>query len=101
MIGAGGVALLMVKVSVAAPVPPELAALKLTLDVPAVVGVPEIMPVEVSTDNPPGSPVALKLVGPLLAVIVKLKALPTVPLALDALLMTGAGGAVELPALLN
>ena len=66
MTGAGG---LMVKVNVALPVPPELVALIVTVYVPAVVGVPEIMPVLVSTVKPAGSPVALKLVGLLVAVI--------------------------------
>ena len=60
---------MMVKVSVALPVPPALVALIVTLYVPAVVGVPEITPVVVFTVNPPGSPVALKLVGLLVAVI--------------------------------
>jgi len=67
MTGGGG--LLIVKVSVALPVPPALVALIVTLYVPAVVGVPEITPVVVFTVNPPGSPVALKLVGLLVAVI--------------------------------
>ena len=58
-----------VKVSVALPVPPELIALIMTLYVPAVVGVPEINPVLVFTVKPAGSPVALKLVGLLVAVI--------------------------------
>ena len=60
---------MMVKVSVALPVPPALVALIVTVYVPAVVGVPEITPVVVFTVNPPGSPVALKLVGLLVAVI--------------------------------
>ena len=58
-----------VKVSVALPVPPELVALMVTLYVPAVVGVPEINPVLVFTLKPAGSPVALKLVGLLVAAI--------------------------------
>jgi len=61
---------LMVKVKVALPVPPALVALMVTVYVPAVVGVPEINPVLVFTVNPAGSPVALKLVGLLVAVIV-------------------------------
>ena len=61
---------MMVKVKVALPVPPALVALMVTLYVPAVVGVPEINPVLVLTDRPAGSPVALKLVGLLVAVIV-------------------------------
>ena len=52
------------------PVPAALVALNVTLDVPAVVGVPEMTPVVVLTESPAGSPVALKLVGLLLAVIV-------------------------------
>lgn len=48
----------MVKVSVALPVPLELVALKVTVEVAAVVGVPEINPVEVFTDNPVGRPAA-------------------------------------------
>jgi hypothetical protein len=65
-----GIGLLIVKVSVALPVPPALVALMVTLYVPAVVGVPEISPVVVFTANPAGSPVALKLVGLLVAVTV-------------------------------
>jgi len=66
MTGAAG---LIVKVNVAVPVPPELVALIATVYVPAVVGVPEIKPELVFTDRPAGSPVALKLVGLLVAVI--------------------------------
>ena len=65
-----GFAGLIVKVNAALPVPPELVALIVTLYVPAVVGVPEITPVLVFTDRPAASPVALKLVGLLVAVIV-------------------------------
>ena len=55
----GGVgAELIVKVSVAVPVPALLVALNVTVDVPAVVGVPEINPVAVLTDTPPGKPLA-------------------------------------------
>ena len=58
-----GTGLLIVKVSVALPVPPELVALMVTLyglpaSVPAA-GVPEINPVVVSTVKPDGNPVAL------------------------------------------
>ena len=60
---------MMVSVRVALPVPLALVALNVTVDVPAVVGVPEINPVVVLTDNPPGSPVAPKLVGVFVAVI--------------------------------
>jgi hypothetical protein len=48
----------MVKVSVAVPVPPLLVALNVTVDVAAVVGVPEINPVAVLTDKPAGKGVA-------------------------------------------
>ena len=64
-----GLAGLIVRARVAVPVPPALVALRGTLDVPAAVGVPEIRPVAVLTDNPAGKPVALKLVGLLVAVI--------------------------------
>jgi hypothetical protein len=53
-----GAACLIVKVSVALPVPPALVALMVTLYVPAVVGVPEINPVAVFTVKPAGNPVA-------------------------------------------
>ena len=66
MIGAGG---LTVSARVIVPVPPALVAFKLTLEVPAVVGVPEIKPVVVLIDKPAGNPVALKLVGEFEAVI--------------------------------
>ncbi|HTX39902.1 MAG TPA: hypothetical protein VME43_33015 [Bryobacteraceae bacterium] len=56
-------------VSVADPVPLLFVAPIVTGVVPAVLGVPEMTPVEVLTDSPPGSPVAPKLVGELLAVI--------------------------------
>jgi hypothetical protein len=59
----------MLRASVAEPVPAALVALSVTLKLPAVVGVPEIRPVVVLTDSPEGKPVALKLVGLLLAVI--------------------------------
>jgi len=54
-----GTGLLIVKVSVALPVPPALVALMVTVYVPAVVGVPEINPVLVFTVKPAGNGVAL------------------------------------------
>jgi len=48
----------MVSVSVAVPVPLAFVALSVTVDVPTVVGVPEINPLVVLTDKPAGSPVA-------------------------------------------
>jgi hypothetical protein len=53
------VAGLIVRLRVAVPVPPALVALIVTLVVPLAVGVPVMAPVEVLTDNPAGSPVAL------------------------------------------
>jgi hypothetical protein len=47
-----------VSVSVAVPVPALLVALRETVDVAAVVGVPEIRPVVVLIDKPAGKPVA-------------------------------------------
>ena len=70
VIAGGEEAALMVKVNVAVPVPAALVALNATLDVPAAVGVPAMTPVVVLTESPAGNPVALKLVGLLLAVIV-------------------------------
>ena len=58
-----------VSVKVAVPVPPALVALRLIEKIPAVDGVPLITPVEASTVKFAGSPVALKLVGLLVAVI--------------------------------
>lgn len=56
--------------SVAVPVPAALAAESEILKVPApTLGVPEIRPVAVLMDNPPGRPVALKEVGELSAAI--------------------------------
>ena len=49
---------LMVIISVAVPVPPALVALIVTLETPAVVGVPEITPVLVFTLRPGGSGLA-------------------------------------------
>lgn len=49
---------MIVKVSVAVPVPLAFVALIVTLYVPAAVGVPEIKPVFVLTVRPAGRPVA-------------------------------------------
>lgn len=56
-------------VTVAFPEPTELAAVKFIAKVPALVGVPEINPVEVFKDRPLGKPEAAKLVGLLVAEI--------------------------------
>ena len=66
MTGGGG---RTVNTSVAEPEPPALAALMVKEMIPVAVGVPEITPVEVLILNPVGSPVALKLVGLLVAVM--------------------------------
>ena len=58
-----------VSVNVAVPVPDAFVAPIVTELVPLAVGVPVIAPVEVLTDKPLGKPLALKLVGLLLAVI--------------------------------
>jgi hypothetical protein len=52
------VVLVIVNVRVAWPVPALLVALRVTVEVPAVVGVPEIKPVPLLTDKPAGNPVA-------------------------------------------
>ena len=51
-------------------VPVALVAVTVGVYVPSKVGVPEITPVLVSSDKPPGSAVELKLVGLLVAVMV-------------------------------
>jgi hypothetical protein len=48
----------MVSVRSAVPVPAAFVALRVTVEVPAAVGVPEINPVPVFTDSPAGNPVA-------------------------------------------
>ena len=53
-----GAAELIVIVKFALPVPPELVALSITVEVPAAVGVPEISPVVPLTASPAGKPVA-------------------------------------------
>ena len=89
---AGGVGLLTVRLSVAAPVPPALVAPRVTLNVPPAAGVPEIIPVMESSDNPEGKPDALKLVGLLVAVMVYEKATDMVAVSVVELVMTGGGG---------
>ena len=59
-----------VSVNVAVPVPSPFIALRATENIPVTVGVPSISPVTVSTVNPAGRPIASKLVGELVAVIV-------------------------------
>src|SRR5439155_1275812 len=64
-----GMARVIVTASVWVPVPPALVALRVTVEAPAVVGVPEMSPVVPLSVRPAGNPVALKLVGLLVAVI--------------------------------
>jgi hypothetical protein len=89
-----GTGTVIVSVRVALPVPPAFVAPNVTVEVAAAVGVPEISPVEVFTDKPPGKPAALKLVCEFVAVIWYENAVPTVPLAEVALVITGAATAV-------
>ena len=77
-------------VKVALPVPPELAALIVTFDVPVVDGVPETNPVDVLTVRPDGNPVAPKVVGELFATIWYERLLPWRTLNVVALVMDGA-----------
>ena len=59
-----------VRTTVAVPVPVELVAEMVTLNVPAAtLGVPEMRPLLVLIERPPGRPVASKEVGELSAVI--------------------------------
>ena len=63
-------AALRVMMRVVVPVPAPLVAERVTLKVPAATfGVPEMMPLLVLMERPPGRPVALKEVGELLALI--------------------------------
>ena len=63
-------AALRVITRVAVPVPVELAAERVTLKVlAATLGVPEMRPLVVLMERPPGRPVALKEVGELSALI--------------------------------
>ena len=64
----GGVVFIMM-LTVALPAPAAFLAVTTTLDEPAVVGVPEIKPLEALTLNPSGSTVAPKLVGLFVALI--------------------------------
>src|SRR5262249_52979390 len=68
-----------------------------TLNVPAVVGVPEITPEEALIDRPVGRPVAEKVYGgvPPDAVSERLVAVPTVPVRLPGLVRVSAPPAVQ------
>ena len=68
MVGAT-VAAVMVMASACVPVPPALVAVRVAVVVPRTDELPLITPVPVLTLRPRGKPVALKLVGELVAVI--------------------------------
>ena len=76
-------------VRVLLPEPLPLLALRPTVKVPACVGVPEIEPLVPLMDRPGGRPLAPNVVAPL-ATIWKLNAVPTTPVVVVALVMTGA-----------
>src|SRR5436190_12160489 len=79
----------IVKVTPRLPVAVAFVAETMALNVPPLVGVPEMRPVDVLTLSPGGSPLALKLVGLWVAVIWYVIGLPTPPTAELALVMTG------------
>jgi hypothetical protein len=89
-VGAG----LIVNVTTLVPVWPPDVALRVTLVVPAIVGVPEIKPVVVFTVKPGGNGAAPQLVGLMFAVIWYEKATPTVPVALPLVKFGPAASAV-------
>src|SRR6476620_5024649 len=80
---------LTVQVKAAVPVAPvESVPVTVVLETPAVVGVPDIAPVELLIDRPVGSPVAAYVREPLLvllAEICRLTAVPTVEVWLPGL----------------
>ena len=80
-----------VMLKVAVPVPMELVALRATLKVPTLVGVPLMRPVCVFTLKPAGSPLAPKLVGELVALIWYTRSVLTMALVLTALVICGTG----------
>jgi hypothetical protein len=93
-----GTGLLIVKVTGFVMVPQLLnVALRVTLYVPVVVGVPEITPVAVFTVRPGGNPVAPYLLTlPPLVVIVYENATPTWPVALPLVMLQAAFAAPAL-----
>jgi hypothetical protein len=76
----------------AVPVPPAFEALMAMLLVPLELAVPLMKPVDVFTASPTGKPVALKLVGLLVAAIWYVKSTPCIAVAELVLVMTGGGG---------
>ena len=72
-----------------APAPVPLLALRVICELPNAVGVPEISPVLPLTLSPAGRPLALKLVGPLVAAIWYVNGWPSAAPAAAALLIAG------------
>jgi hypothetical protein len=72
------------------PVPAALLTLRLAVNVPAWLGVPEITPLVGLIVSPGGSPFAPKLVALPVAVTVKVNGTPTVPSVVSALVMVKA-----------
>src|SRR5437667_10157520 len=85
---------LIVSASDWVPVPPALVALRVSVEVPAVVGVPEMSPVVALIVRPAGSPLAPKLVGLLVAVIWFGRATRSGTVAVPGLVMTGGDGLI-------
>ena len=96
MTGGGG--LLIVRLRVAVPTYPRFVALRATEEPPAALGVPVMAPEPVLTLNPAGRPVALKLVGLFVAVILYVYAVPLMPLSVKVLVMTGISMKAAVPA---
>jgi hypothetical protein len=92
---------LIVNVSVAVPVPLMLVALRVMLYVFAVVGVPEIKPVDVFTVKPAGNGDAAQVLIVWSAVIWYEYGTPVVPQSVVGLVILGFGAASALPAAAN
>src|SRR5436309_2290109 len=89
-----GVAGVIVTASVWVPVPPALVALRVTVEAPAVVGVPEMSPVVALSARLAGNPVAPKLVGLFVAEVGKFELQPPWNVAFRALLVNGVAGVI-------
>ena len=84
--------LLIVIFSTLLSVPPALIAAILIGKTPGAVGVPEIVPETLFSVRPAGKPVAVKLVGLLVALIKYWNGALAVPVAVSELTITGGGG---------
>src|SRR5438445_13517812 len=89
-----GVAGVIVTASVWGPVRPALVALRVTVEAPALVGVPVMSPVVALSARPAGNPVALKLVGLFEIGRASRRARAKWPVAVAALVMTGVAGGI-------